>query len=449
MAALGGSIPGPGPRPVPDTDNRAPAADERYWRRLVAVFFAGWVLMYANRTVLSPLLSLLEGQWSMTRAQLGLLNSAFFLMYTLMQVPTGLLADRLGRRRLLLPGYLLHAVGAALSGLAHSAQTFLAARVVTGLGQSTYYATQYALASAVIPRRYRALGMAVINSGMAVGIALGMLAASASLAGQGTSWRVPFLSLAAATLLLYVVMSRVVHDEHPPALAAPAAAGERAGAADGSPGPTTQARVPGRPGLGAAFARNTVLCYLVALCSMYGFFVILTWLPYYLETQRGVSGVGSGVVSATIAFAAVPAGLLAGRISDRIGRRRPVLLLLVPVSGLALAGIVLAPSVASAYGAVLLYGITGKLVMDPLLVALVADATPAQGYGTAFGILNFAGTISTVLAPAITGHLADLTGSFVSAFLLAAALQIVAAAALAAMRSERQAGGSPRQAANS
>jgi len=183
-------------------------------------------------------------------------------------------------------------------------------------------------------------------------------------------------------------------------------------------------------------SRNVALSYFVAFATMYGFFVILTWLPYYLETQRGLTGASSGLVSTGVAFAAVPAGVLAGRLSDRLGRRRPVLLALTPLAGVSLAAIVLAPSTPLVVVAIIVYGITGKLVVDPLLVALVADATPPSAYGTAFGILNFAGTISTVLAPALTGLIADWSGSFTTAFLLAAALQLAASLCILSMRPE-------------
>lgn len=398
--------------------NHAPGPGDRYWRRLVLLFFLGWLFIYANRTVLSPLLSGLETQWGWSRARLGWLNSAFFLVYTLMQVPTGLLADRFGRRRLLLPGYLVQGAGAIASGIAPGPAAFLGARVVTGFGQSTYYATQYALASAVIPARVRGLGMAIINSGMAFGIAAGLLAASASLAWPAVGWRTPFVVLGGMTVLLGVAMARLVRPDSRPA-----------------PVPRTAAPAapwPRRSGAG----RNLLLAYAVVFCSMYGFFAVLTWLPYYLETQQGISGAGSGVVSAAIAFAAVPAGLLAGRASDRLGRRRPVLLVLAPLAAAALAGIVLGPSLGWVYAAIVLYGLTGKLVQDPLVVALVADSTPPAGHGTAFGILNFAGTISTVLAPVLTGYLADRAGGFGPAFLLAAGLQVAALVCLAAMQAE-------------
>lgn len=408
-----------------------------YWRRLVILFFAGWVLIYANRTVLSPLLPVIQAEWGLTKAQLGLLNSAFFLMYTLMQVPTGMLADRFGRRRLLLPGYLLQGLGAAASGVAGGHGTFLAARVVTGLGQSTYYATQYALASEVIPGRFRAFGMAVINSGMAFGIALGMSVASVSLLIGGAAWRPALVLLGVVTVALWGLMSRLIRTE--------GQGGRRPSNGDGgdpvvahfAPGGPAPEQMPAGSNGRARLDRNVLLAYVVVFATMYGFFVILTWLPYYLQTQRGVPGAQAGLISTMIAFTAVPAGVLAGRLSDRLGRRRPVLIALIPLSAVALALIVASPGMAGVYLAIALYGITGKLVLDPLVVALVADATPAASYGTAFGILNFSGTISTVLAPAVTGYIADITGTFTSAFMLAAALQILAALCLVAMRPEQ------------
>ncbi|MDP2873640.1 MAG: MFS transporter [Bacillota bacterium] len=393
-----------------------------YWRRLVGLFFVGWVLIYANRTVLSPLLPVIQEQWGLSKAQLGLLNSAFFLMYTLMQVPTGVLADRFGRRRLLLPGYLVHGLGAAVSGIAGGHGAFLAARAATGLGQSTYYATQYALASEVIPGPFRALGMAIINSGMAFGIALGMSIASASLLVGGGAWRWAFVVLGGLTIVLWAVMVRLIRPE--------------AGGVGPAPRPDPRAASGIQPSARAGPNGNVLLAYVVAFATMYGFFVILTWLPYYLQTQRGLAGAQAGVVSAAVAFTAVPAGVFAGGLSDRLGRRRPVLIALIPLSALALVMIVVSPGMPGVYMAIALYGLTGKLVLDPLVVALVADATPAASYGTAFGLLNFSGTISTVLAPAVTGYIADVSGTFVSAFLLAAALQVIATGCLLAMRAE-------------
>lgn len=413
--------------------------EPNYWKMVVFLFFLGWVLIYANRTVLSPLFKIFEEQWGLTRTQLGLLNSAFFLVYTLMQVPAGLLADRLRRKWVLLPGFFLQGLGVLAGGLATSYPFFLFSRVVTGLGQSTFYSTQYALAQAALPQEKRALGTSIINSGMSFGIAGGLALGSLLVYNLALDWRVPFYLLSVLTLLLSGVMAWLIAEgpsRSGPGAAVFAAAAERTGGSSG--------RRDGQSGQhkGAAqgrtwtslLTRDLLLSYLTVFATMYGFFVILTWLPFYLQTVRGYTGGEAGLISFLVPLCAVPAGLLAGRLSDRLGRRRPVMLGLLPLSTLALLLIVLASSRQGLLLGLVLYGAAGKLVLDPLMVAMVADVTPPSLYATAFGVLNFCGTISTVLAPAITGYLADLTGSFTSGFYLAALLQGVAFAALLGVR---------------
>lgn len=84
-------------------------------------------------------------------------------------------------------------------------------------------------------------------------------------------------------------------------------------------------------------------------------------------------------------------------------------------------------------------GGSGELVGEPLLSRLVADGGGGKGKGkgalaTLLGTLNCAGTVAMVVAPWLTGLLADQRGSFTSGFLVAAALQIVGFLALLGIR---------------
>ncbi|MHB9058582.1 MAG: MFS transporter [Bacillota bacterium] len=389
------------------------------------LFFVGWILMYANRTVLSPLLKPLGNLWSLSETQLGLLSSAFFLMYTLLQVPFGWLADRLGRRPVLVSGYLAHGIGATLCGLAPGPAAFLGLRILTGSSQGSYYSTQYALAADSIPAERRGVGMAVINSGMAFGIALGLAASGTLVYGLGLSWRVPFIVLGLVTLAVAGAMALLVRENRrPPASAVPAKSVPAV-----PPGPAA------RPA-SRHFHRNLIAACGASFVSMYGFYVILTWLPYYLQTARGFTGAQAGNISTLMAFSAVPGGILVGRLSDRIGGRRRLAVVLLPLAAAALAAIVAPGGPVFLMAALVLYGLTGKLVVDPLLVALVADATPPERYASAFGVLNFFGTTSMVLAPTITGVLAERTGSFAGAFHLAAVLSLLGLVFLAVARED-------------
>ncbi|HBK86490.1 MAG TPA: hypothetical protein DDZ53_10715 [Firmicutes bacterium] len=175
---------------------------------------------------------------------------------------------------------------------------------------------------------------------------------------------------------------------------------------------------------------NLVKLFLVGALAMYGFYVIVTWLPYYLQTARGIEGGIAGAVSTIMPLATIPSAILVGILADRTGQKRKLMLWLVPTGAIALALVVWSPSLIGLYLALALYGLCGKLVIDPLLIAAVAEQTDASAHGKAFALLNFAGTVSMVLAPTITGLIVDLTGSFDSGFLLAALLQAIAWALL-------------------
>src|SRR5438093_12557782 len=96
------------------------------------LFIFAWAANFVIRTGFSALLPsiIVELQLSYTRA--GLLASAFFYAYVLMQIPSGLLGDRFGRRRILLLGLVGGALSAGLTGLAASFATLFLPPALTG-----------------------------------------------------------------------------------------------------------------------------------------------------------------------------------------------------------------------------------------------------------------------------------------------------------------------------
>ena len=398
---------------------------------MVVLSCLGWVFMYADRTVLSPVLPLIGAEWSLDQSQLGLIASVFFLAYTALQIPVGMLADRLGKHLILLvPGLLLLAVGTLLSGVAPSYGFLLFASVLAGLGQSTYFPTQFALSTAMVPQRYRSLSAAIINSGQAIGISVGLLIASYFALQLGGGWRMPFVALALPTALVAVAFWVFIREPKGSATAGDPPRSEPAQEA------LVQTGEPARPqrSTGSPWSRNHILIYLLNFCSLYGFFVILTWLPYYLQTARGYDGMAVGWISSLVPWMAVPGGLIASWLSDRLRLRREIGLLMLPVAALALAAVPFITSQAGLVLALMVYGFTGKLALDPIVIALVADVTDRNAYGTVFGALNFAGMSSSIAAPYLTGLLADRIGTLDSGFYLAAALLVIGFVALALVR---------------
>ena len=78
---------------------------------------AGWTVIYANRTVMFPLLSVIALQFSLSSADVGLLTGSYFFMYLLLQIPAGMLGDRFGMKRVMLSTYAIATVGVLGLGL--------------------------------------------------------------------------------------------------------------------------------------------------------------------------------------------------------------------------------------------------------------------------------------------------------------------------------------------
>lgn len=418
---------------------------------MVVMGCLGWVFMYADRTVLSPVLPLIGAEWNLNQSQLGLIASLFFLAYAVLQIPVGIAADRTGKRLLfLVPGFVLFGIGTLLSGLAPSYGFLLFASVLTGLGEGTYYPTQFALSTEMVPANRRGISAAIITSGQAIGISLGLMLSSYVALGLGAGWRPPFIILSVPTVLTGLMFWWLIKEprreravdpqagkqadrpaDKPAAGAAPAAEAAEGQAVAATTAPAAPAAAAGERK--NPWSRNLLLLYVLNFCSLYGFFVVLTWLPAYLQTARGFTGPEVGWISSLVPWMAVPGGLIASWISDRSDRKR-IGLAMLPVAAAALLALPLLPSMPALMAALIVYGLFGKLALDPVLAALVADLSDRSVYGTVFGVFNFAGMASSVLAPYVTGFLADQTGTLDSGFYLAAALLVVGMGLLALLR---------------
>ncbi|MFC0673902.1 MFS transporter [Brachybacterium hainanense] len=393
------------------------------WWVVALMFFLGWMFIYADRTILNPVMSEIGAEFGLDKAGLGLLNSVFFLVYALVQVPSGMIGDRFGRLKLIVLGFVIFGLFTGLTGVVGGVGMLFLMRAVAGFGQGFYYGPQYSLSGEMIPGRLRTLGSAIINSGQAFGISLGLMASSWIAFDLGGGWRAPFYVFAVPTILVGLLMWVLIREPR-----------AHVDAADAGPKPSV---------LSLFRVRNLVLTFVMVFCSIYGFFVMITWLPTYLAEVRGVEASQTGFVSSLVAWTSVPAALLIAWISDRIGVRKPLLLMVFPLAIASILLLVLAPSMPLVILALVMYGFFGKLATDPLLISLCGLNSPASITASAFGLFNFIGMSSSILAPYVTGLLVDVTGSWNAGFYLAIGLLAIAIVAALGLRENRPAAPAP------
>jgi len=381
----------------------ADRADRRYIARLVVLFCAGWAVIYADRTVLYPLLTVIAREFGLSGVQTGLITGTYFTLYVLGLLTSGLLAERFGLKRMLILYCLVAAVGVAGFGLA--AVNYLALLAVAGLhglGAGAYYPMAYSITIHTVPNNLRGIASGVINGGMSLGLAAGLALAGPFYQATG-SWRIPFLILAIPTLLVAALYQGMVREVR---LTAPRS-------------------VP----LWRMLRDPTLLCMnLAGFCVLYGWWVLLSWAPVFFQTERGVSLTMSGLYTLVIAITAMPSGLVLGRLSDRVGRKR-IILGMLPLMALTLMAVAHVQSRTGMLLILMAYGLVGKLAWDPLGIAWLGDyvsRTHPEAVGAAVTLFSFISVMSAVIGPPVTGWIKDVTGSLAGGFYVAGALALAA-----------------------
>lgn len=382
--------------------NAPHSTDRRYLWTIVILFALGWAMVFFNRTALYPLLPILEEEFSLSATRVGILPSVYYLFYVLFQIPVGLFGDRIGLKRMLVLTYGASAVGLLMVGLlAHNYTILLLSMVLYGGGASGFHPMAFSITIKSVAARRRGVAMALINSGSAIGLLLGLSVAGPAYLATG-SWRFLFLALAVPTILLTILFALFVRGVRQEGVAWSM--------------PTRILR-----------DKNCLFIYLASFCSLYAFVTTVVWGPTFFLRERALDLSVAGLFTAIVAISGIPAGLALARLSDRIGRKPPAVVLM-PVAALALLAITFTHALLLLIALLVLYGATGKLAWEPIAVAWLGDhasaAHPAS-LGTALALFGTIGMSSSIVAPVIGGWIRDMTGSLVGAFWIAALLLVV------------------------
>ncbi len=273
-----------------------------------AVVLAAYVLSFFHRFAPAGIAGDLAAAFQTSAASLGALAATYFYVYTVMQVPTGILVDTIGPRRIMVTGCLIAAAGSLLFGLAPDLNVAMLGRTLIGLGVSVVFIAMLKLIALWVDERRFAT---MVGVAMLIGNAGSVLAGTPLAAVAGVvSWRSVFLGTAVLSLLLAVASWAFIRE------------------GTGSSGPRLRFdRTSVLGGLGQVLKnRDTwppVIVNFGLAGSFFGFGGL--WATPYLMQIHGLER----VVAAnhlSLYFAGFALGCLAiGTLSDRLGRRKPVL----------------------------------------------------------------------------------------------------------------------------
>jgi MFS family permease len=389
---------------------------------VVALLCAGFTIAYIDRTNLSIAIAAREfvAEFGLTGSQRGWLGSAFFWSYALLQVPAGYLTDRFGVRIPYAISFAVWSVVTAATALAGNLWQLVALRLLLGAGEAIVTPASLRWISRNVPEANRGVAVGILFSGAKFGPAIGSFAAAALIAAIG--WRGMFLALGLGSLLFLPVWLKFV----PP---------------DGS---LESRREVSSVSLGDIWKTPAIYGILIGTVS-YNYFNYfnLTWLPAYFVDQWGFSLKEMGAY-ATFSFLGMGLTAIAGGwMADALIRRGGAPLKVrrgFTIAGLLTASLVvggvLVESRQAAVGIAIL-SMAGLGLTTANYWALTQHLMPGDAIGRISGLQNFAANLAGIAAPAITGWLVEVSGSYRSALVLVFVILLMGVAAYTALVRER------------
>ena len=391
---------------------------KNYWKLIVFTFCMGWTIIWIYRAMLSPIYPEIQATIGhQSNAAMGLIASCYFFGYTALQIPSGYLVDKFGQKKVLIPGFIVFALGVFSIAFAKSIMPIYIGAVMAGVGCGTYYGAAFSLTSQHVPPEKKGLQTAIVNSGSALGMIIGMTGSSYLVKTLGLPWQT--MVIVSGCLLVFLVLWFMFAIVDPSKAKAQMAQQTQASAAS---------KAPEEESKGSIFRTSLVTCYFLYFTTCYAYYLIVTWLPKFLESERGITGGMIGLIVSMIAVTAVPGALYFARMSDQKRDKKASIILFLEVTSFVLIAVsMFAPNTTSLAIILLLYGFLGKMAVDPILISYVSDQADKKALATTLGTFNFFGMSSSVVAPALTGYIMDQTGSGVWGFYLGAILLLIGA----------------------
>ncbi len=366
----------------------------RRWIALGIVALA-YILSFFQRFAPAGVAPDLASAFQTSAASLGVLAATYFYVYTLMQIPTCILADTLGPRRILATGGLIAGAGSFLFGLAPTLDLALVGRTLIGLGVSVTFIAMLKLVAVWFEESRFAT---IVGICMLIGN-LGSVLAGAPLSwlAQSAGWRGVFIGVGVVSLVLGLACWLLVRDR---AQAGPAGAGG-IGRVDRTVIMQGLLTVLRNPATWPAAAVN------FGLGGSFFAFGGLWATPYLMQ----VHGMSRAVASAHLSlyFAGFAVGcLVRGGLSDRLGRRKPVVLAAAHVYGAIwlvwLSGVLLPQAATYALFAVMGVAMSGF----SLTWACAKEVNPPHLSGMSTSVTNMGGFLGGALMQPLVGWVMDL-----------------------------------------
>lgn len=385
---------------------RTPTGPPRYRWLVFGLLAAGYLLVYFHR--LSPAVVALDMMRDLQAggALMGLLGSAYFYPYALMQLPAGLLSDSWGPRRTVTMFFLLAGAASIFFGLSTGVSSAIVARVLVGLGVSMLFVPT----TKILTKWFKTSEFAVMTGILMAMGGLGALTAAAPLAYLSNllGWRGSFVAIGIATLILGAAIWALVRD-NPADMGLPAVDDPDRPVIRGTPETITL-----KAGMKMVLSRGAFWPLSIWFFFTAGTFFTFggLWGGPYLMQVYGLTKAQAGQILSMLAVAMIIGSPFLSYLSNRIQSRKAVLIgasvLLLALTSV-LAFFPASMSTPSLYGFCFLFSLTSSSIVV-IGFTEAKEMFPLAISGTAVGLVNVFPFLGGAVLQPLLGWFLDIQG---------------------------------------
>ncbi len=435
---------------VAERIDRLPMTRE-VWRIMLLAGLA-WLIESYDIGIIGNVLPSLTHQYALSTVMTGWLVIASTLGIVVAVIPSGWIADHIGRKRVLVVGTAWYAVFSLLCGFAPNVEALVALRFIAGFGMGAVFPIPYAMAAEYMPRRMRGAMTGVLDSFLSAGYFLAPLLAFLLIPSLSLSlgWRALFW-IGGAPLLYVPALIRwmpesarwrqsrgEMREADRLVRSLETAIERRTGRPLPEPAPAepvvvSPRRAPVSLLFRGPFLARTVMMWIAFPCVLFVFYAVQTYTPTVLVKEGYALG-SAFLMTALIVVVSIPGKYLEAYLVERYGRKATIIsFTVIAALSAALFGYTHSMATALIFGMLLSFFGIG---VDPAIKIYGAEQYPTYVRETGIGFIEGIGRLlGGARAPFIMAFVLDSQGA-PATYLFVAAVALVGAAAVGFLGTE-------------
>lgn len=380
---------------------------------LSIVFFAS-IIMGLDRMIISTAIPYMAKDLHLSTVQMGAAMSAFFIGYTTLQIPGGVLVNKYGARKIMLIGIIWWVLFTVLTGTVESFFVLIVVRALFGAGEGIFPGAGYQMLANWFPTKEKGTAISIMTSTSAWGPALAPIVAAFIIANWGWREAFYFMLVPGIWIVFWIWFGLPNHPEDKKGIS-------KEEIAEIQEKITPKVLEETKYSLWQVMKIPTVWqsCLMLFLFDV-GIWGFRTWLPTYLVQARGFSLSKMGVVASLPFFAGGIGYVVGGWLSDRFfshNRKTPIIIFQW-IAAIFLYGTFITESPSMLIVWLTLAGFFLSVAFGALWTLPMTSLSKAVT-GRGMSIVNTGGQIAGALAPLIIGYLVHISnGGFGTTFAL-------------------------------